>query len=116
MLDGTLDIIDAGGFGAGLYRLISFGGEHHRQRRGIRQHPGRFFGRRPVDPDPPGSSDGDVNLLVAAAAMPLNFWDGANFTDNGVVDGGTGTWTATGTNWTSDTGTPNSVYDPARKC
>ncbi len=113
VLDGTLNIIDAGGFGSGLYRLISFGGDINDNGLAFGSIPGGFS-VSDLSIQITSSSDGDVNLLVAAAAMPLNFWDGGNFTDNGVVDGGTGTWTVTATNWTSDTGTPNSVYDPSQ--
>lgn len=113
VLDGTLNIIDIGGFGSGLYRLISFGGDITDNGLAFGSIPGGFS----IDDlsiQITAASDGDVNLLVAAAAMPLNFWDGANTAANGVVDGGAGTWTATGTNWTSDTGTPNSFYGPAQ--
>ncbi|HMO06456.1 MAG TPA: autotransporter-associated beta strand repeat-containing protein, partial [Paracoccaceae bacterium] len=44
-----------------------------------------------------------VNLRVGATA-PVQFWDGANFTDNNAVDGGAGTWNATNTNWTISNG------------
>src|SRR5947209_9183232 len=45
-----------------------------------------------------------VNLSVAAAGQRIQFWDGADQTGNGVVNGGTGTWNATNTNWTGAPG------------
>ncbi|HEV7879915.1 autotransporter-associated beta strand repeat-containing protein [Bradyrhizobium sp.] len=45
-----------------------------------------------------------VNLSIAAAGQRLQFWDGADQTGNGVVNGGTGTWNATNTNWTGAPG------------
>jgi autotransporter-associated beta strand protein len=41
-----------------------------------------------------------VNLSIAAAGQRIQFWDGADQTGNGVVNGGTGTWNASNTNWT----------------
>jgi fibronectin-binding autotransporter adhesin len=45
-----------------------------------------------------------VNLSIAAAGQRIQFWDGADQTGNGVVNGGTGTWNATNTNWTGAPG------------
>ena len=50
-----------------------------------------------------------VNLRVGAGPA-MQFWDGANFTDNGGVDGGAGTWSATGTNWTIANGEFNDAW------
>lgn len=50
-----------------------------------------------------------VNLRVGAAA-PVQFWDGANLTDNNAVDGGTGTWNASNTNWTISNGQFNDAW------
>ena len=108
VLDGTLDIIDAGGFGAGLYRLISFGGDITDNGLAFGSIPGGFS----IDDLSIQITASDVNLVFAAAAMPLSFWDGPNFTANGVVDGGTGTWTVTGTNWTIANGSANGAYAP----
>jgi fibronectin-binding autotransporter adhesin len=48
-----------------------------------------------------------VNLSIAAAGQRIQFWDGADQTGNGVVNGGTGTWNATNTNWTGAPGQAN---------
>ena len=45
-----------------------------------------------------------VNLLIAGAGQRVQFWDGADQTGNGVVNGGTGTWNAANTNWTGAPG------------
>ncbi|MFK0277166.1 autotransporter domain-containing protein [Ensifer sp. NPDC090286] len=43
-----------------------------------------------------------VNLSVLGTGQTMYFWDGADTTGNGAVNGGTGTWTSAGTNWTGD--------------
>ncbi|RDL47226.1 Extracellular serine protease [Ensifer sp. M14] len=43
-----------------------------------------------------------VNLSVLGTGQTMQFWDGADTTGNGAVNGGTGTWTSAGTNWTGD--------------
>jgi fibronectin-binding autotransporter adhesin len=45
-----------------------------------------------------------VNLSIVGAGQRIQFWDGADQTGNGVVNGGTGTWNATNTNWTGAPG------------
>ncbi|NVD40080.1 autotransporter-associated beta strand repeat-containing protein [Ensifer sp. HO-A22] len=41
-----------------------------------------------------------VNLSVLGTGQTMHFWDGVDTTGNGAVNGGTGTWSSTGTNWT----------------
>ncbi|PIB43023.1 transporter [Pseudomonas sp. 2822-15] len=103
-LAGNLNVTDAGGFGAGTYRLINY--------------TGGLTGGLTVAGVPVGYGLGDllvqtsvgnqVNLVVAAPN--IRFWDGSQAVANGVVDGGTGTWTAGGTNWTSADGLTNSPW------
>ncbi len=103
-LAGNLKVTDAGGFGAGTYRLINY--------------TGGLTGGLTVAGVPVGYGLGDllvqtsvgnqVNLVVAAPN--IRFWDGSQAVANGVVDGGTGTWTAGGTNWTSADGLTNSPW------
>ncbi len=104
-LDGTLNVTDAGGFGAGLYRLVDYGG--------TLTDNGLDIGTAPTGYDSTNltvqtATVGEVNLLVDAALT--FFWDGSNTTANDVVDGGTGTWDATTTNWTLSDGSVNDVY------
>ncbi|WP_171904818.1 beta strand repeat-containing protein, partial [Hoeflea olei] len=48
---------------------------------------------------------GQVNMLVLSDGQVVQFWDGADATGNGTVDGGAGTWSSAGTNWTGAPGT-----------
>lgn len=45
-----------------------------------------------------------VNLLLNRGGQLVQFWDGADQTGNGTVDGGNGTWLAANTNWTGAPG------------
>jgi outer membrane autotransporter protein len=106
-LNGTLNVSNAGGFGDGLYRLFDYDG--------TLSGAGLAIGTTP-----PGYAVGDlivqtsvahqVNLISASG--PYIFWDGANTVANGMVDGGSGTWSATGTNWANTTATANGAYSP----
>ena len=53
---------------------------------------------------------GEVNLVVSGATAITQFWDGAAMTPTGTVQGGSGTWNTTNTNWTSANGTINSTW------
>ncbi|HEX7848794.1 MAG TPA: autotransporter-associated beta strand repeat-containing protein [Sphingomonas sp.] len=110
-LDGTLNVSNAGAFGNGLYRLFDYGG--------TLTDNGLTVGATPT-----GYAAGDltvqtsvanqVNLLVGAVAPgSYSFWNGAQTTPNNAVNGGTGTWSAAGTNWTNAGGSASGVYDPA---
>src|SRR5690606_16297273 len=74
VLDGTLDITDAGGFGAGIYRLVDYGGTLGGN--------GLAFGEMPDGADPgrlllQTAVAGQVNLVSAVGAR-LVFWDGGD--------------------------------------
>jgi len=108
-LDGTLNVTNAGGFGNGLYRLFDAGAVTDN---------GLAIGTTPA-----GYTTGDlsvqttanqVNLLVGTVAPgSYSFWNGAQTTPNNAVNGGPGTWSAAGTNWTNAGGSASGVYDPA---
>ncbi len=109
-LDGTLNISDAGGFGAGVYQLMTY--------RGTLTDRGLEIGARPV-----GVASGDLTVqtavagqinLVSSAGATLGFWDGGNpsLHGNGQIDGGSGDWQALGTNWTDQTGVINGRFKP----
>ncbi|MEA2833367.1 MAG: hypothetical protein QOG66_1569, partial [Methylobacteriaceae bacterium] len=54
-----------------------------------------------------------VNLIVASGASgPVQFWDGATTVGDGVIHGGTGTWTnaSNNTNWTDPNGNINQSW------
>lgn len=107
-LDGTLNVATSAGgtFGPGLYRVISYGG--------TLTDNGLVLGTQPA-----GSTTfvqtavaNQVNL-VNTAGLALNFWDGATVPrNNGVVNGGNGTWQASAgnDNWTEATGAINAPY------
>lgn len=109
-LDGTLEITDQGGFGAGVYRLFDYAG-------GLTDN-GLTIGSTPAgiaadDLSIQTAVNGQVNLISAAGAE-LGFWDGGNAAlhDNSAVDGGSGIWTADGRNWTSGNGSVNGAFKP----
>lgn len=110
-LDGTLDVTDAGGFGAGLYRLINYGGTLIDNALVVGTTPEGFT---PADLTVQTSVANQVNLLVATPVTSFTFWDGANIASDSTVNGGTATWRADTTNWTIADGTRNGVVDPAQ--
>ena len=105
-LDGTLNVTDSGGFGAGVYRIFNYGGELTNN--------GMDIGTVPA-----GMSAGDLSIqtamanqvnLVNTAGISLNFWDGENGPNNGVIDGGDGIWNNDNSNWTDANGTLNAPW------
>ncbi|WOK36286.1 autotransporter-associated beta strand repeat-containing protein [Sphingomonas sp. C3-2] len=110
VLDGRLSINDAGGFGAGVYRLFDYGGTLTDN--GLE-----------LDTAPAGIAADDLLIqtavtgqvnLVSSAGTDLLFWDGSNAAlhDNGAVNGGAGIWTATGRTWTGTDGVANGAMRP----
>jgi autotransporter-associated beta strand protein len=88
-LDGMLNLTDAGGLGLGVYRLINYGG--------ALTDNGLALGPLPTGFSSPDlvistAMPGEVNLLVSAGGIGLQFWDGPNTAGNGIIDGGSGTW------------------------
>ena len=106
-LDGTLNVHDIGGFGAGVYRLFDYTGP-------LTDH-GLDIGSAPASSvlGLQTAVAGQVNL-VNIAGQPLVFWDGdaAGTANNSVVNGGSGTWTATSANWTTADGSLNASITP----
>ncbi|MGA0563747.1 autotransporter domain-containing protein [Ancylobacter sp. VNQ12] len=100
-LAGTLNVADAGGFGAGSYRLFDYGG--------TLTDLGLAIGTTPVgvplaNLQVQTSVAQQVNLLSSVGAT-LHFWNGSTASPDGTINGGTGTWSTTGLNWTDATGT-----------
>lgn len=100
-LDGVLNITDGGNLGTGVYRLFAYGG--------TLTDNGVQFGALPSN-----LSAGDltlqnqpnqINLVLQSQPGEIQFWNGAKTTPDGIIAGGTGTWAATGNNWTDATGT-----------
>ena len=106
-LDGTLNITDIGGFGNGVYRLIDYTG-------GLTDN-GLAFGTIPGSVDPTQLAlqtalAQQVNVVVSAPGNNVQFWDGAQTVGNAQIEGGTGTWTASATNWTGIDGLTNTDW------
>lgn len=100
-LAGTLNVADAGGFGAGSYRLFDYGG--------TLTDLGLAIGTTPVgvplaNLQVQTSVAQQVNLLSSVGAT-LHFWNGSTASPDGTVNGGSGTWSTGGQNWTDATGT-----------
>ncbi|MCH8686648.1 autotransporter outer membrane beta-barrel domain-containing protein [Sphingosinicellaceae bacterium A1X5R2] len=109
-LDGTLDVTvsSGGGFGPGIYRVFEYGGSLVDN--------DLTLGSLPVGSNAylQTSVANQVNL-VNTAGLTLNYWDGdAGPHNNGVVNGGSGTWRADGDiNWTTDSGQTNGAFTNA---
>jgi outer membrane autotransporter protein len=106
-LDGTLNIVDAGGFAGGVYRLFDYGGT-------LTDH-GLVLGSLPTG----FAADhllvqtaiaGQVNLIVDANGFATQFWDGTDAAGNGAIGGGDGTWTTTPAQWTDANGKINAPW------
>ena len=105
-LGGTLSITDLGGFGTGVYRLFNYGG--------ILSNNGMTLGTLPAGVTPGGLTiqtavANQINLVVNGTTL-LEFWDGTDAANNGIIGGGNGTWNSTNTNWTVADGSTNSVW------
>ena len=108
-LGGTLNVSTSTGgtFGPGVYRLFNYGGTHSGSLTlGTMSVSGNYFIQTSVDKQ--------VNL-VNADGLTLNYWDGdAGPKNNGLIDGGSGTWRAGGAgtsdNWANTTGMVNAAW------
>lgn len=109
-LDGTLNVADEGGFGAGVYRLFDYGS-------------GLTNNLLTIGTLPAGVAAGDLSIqtaqagqvnLLSAAGVTLSFWDGgdASLHGNGQVDGGDGIWRADADTWTTQSGDHNGALRP----
>ncbi len=99
-LDGTLRVIAAPAFGGGVYRIFNYGG--------TLTDNGIILG---VLPDGETgalqtSLAGQVNLVIDGGSN-IQFWDGGDTAADGSIDGGTGAWNASATNWTNIGGDAN---------
>ena len=106
-LDGVLNVSHAGAFGFGVYGLMTYGG-------GLIDN-GLMIATAPTDTQRilvQTSVAGEVNVVHAPSE--LLFWDGGSTGqhDNGAVNGGTGTWTAAGSEWTDAGGLYNGAMEP----
>lgn len=107
VLDGTLNVTDLGGFGVGVYRLIDYSG--------ALTDNGLAIGVLPSGANAPHINvqtavAAQVNLVYDNIVPEIQFWDGAGTAANGAIDGGSGSWTSTRTNWTNASGTSNDSW------
>jgi autotransporter-associated beta strand protein len=108
VLDGTLNVADAGGFGEGVYRLINY--------TGALTDNGLLIGGVPAGANGSlmtiqTSVATQVNLVYGTpAATTIQFWDGTDNSGDGVAQGGSGSWTNSFPNWTDSTATNNSGW------
>ncbi|WP_159096773.1 autotransporter domain-containing protein [Pseudovibrio sp. Alg231-02] len=103
-LDGTLNVSDVGGFGAGIFNLMTYGG--------TLTDNGLIVGTAPTAHtySVQTATAGHVNLMVNP--LLLSFWNGAVTSADGTVHGGTGSWTTASINWTDASGSTSARYDP----
>ncbi|RLU10930.1 hypothetical protein CS076_11185 [Pseudomonas prosekii] len=106
-LDGALNVSDIGGFGSGVYRLIDYVGGLTDNGLQVGSVPGSVL---PGDLQVQTALANQVNLLVTAPNVTVQFWDGAQLLGNGAVDGGSGTWGSGTSNWTNVNGTANQAW------
>lgn len=52
----------------------------------------------------------DFTCIFTNQLLSFDHWDGAGPADNGVVNGGAGTWNSTNTNWTNSLGNSNGIW------
>jgi fibronectin-binding autotransporter adhesin len=107
-LDGTINITDAGGFGAGVYRLMNYGGSFTDNGLDLGALPTGFTTN---DLFVQTAIVGQVNLINSAGES-LNFWDGAaGPTDDGIIQGGDGVWVSNDRSWTNPDGSLNGNWN-----
>ncbi|HEY0012212.1 MAG TPA: autotransporter domain-containing protein [Allosphingosinicella sp.] len=99
VLDGTLDVVAAPGFGDGVYRLFNYGGTLTDNGLAIGTAPDARYSFQTA-------LAGQVNLVVGIA----DFWDGGGAPNDNIVSGGTGIWNSTNINWTNSSGTFNAPF------
>lgn len=110
VLDGILNVSGGNDFGAGVYRLINYGGTLTDNGLILGSIPGAF---QASDLTIQTQVARQVNLINTGGTA-MSFWDGGasgNF-NNGTIDGGSGTWSATGGNWTRQDGAFNAPMAP----
>lgn len=106
VLDGTVNVHDIGGFGPGLYRLIDYSGTLTDNGLEVGTLPSGV----PSNQVAVQLAANEVNLF-SQAGLQLHFWDGTNTISNGIVEGGSGIWNFTDTNWTEAEGLTNGPWD-----
>ena len=101
----TLNPLDAGGFGPGLYNLFNYTGTLTETNGGITPPAGGYTIQNLT-----GSKQ--INLITTAG-MELNFWNANGLATNSQLGGGSGVWSQANANWTDATGSVTSTREPA---
>ncbi|WP_414899591.1 autotransporter domain-containing protein [Sphingomonas flavalba] len=108
-LDGMVNVTNAGGFGNGVYTLITYGT--------LAGDNGLAVGAAPANHaytvNAGTGSASAVTLEVTSEVAGANqYWDGANSTHGNTQygRGGGGIWNAAGTNWTNAAGNANAAW------
>lgn len=105
-LDGALfNVQDAGGFGAGVYRLFDYTGALTTSNGGLLPL-GTGLNIQTII----GSKR--INLISTVGAE-LNFWNANGLASPTQMGGGSGVWSSTAANWTDATGSMTSLRQPA---
>ncbi|MFS2108960.1 autotransporter-associated beta strand repeat-containing protein [Sphingomonas sp. Sphisp140] len=107
VLDGTLNVTDIGGFGVGVYRLIDYTGALTDNGLELGTLPAGTNRTRTQVQTAIGSQ---VNLVVADSLPEVQFWNGANSSSNGTIEGGSGSWTVGRAAWSDANGAGNDSW------
>jgi len=109
-LGGTLNVTGLPGYGAGVYRLFDYGGALTNNGMTLSRAGGASSDGLSLQT----ATIGQVNLVDRANAT-LAFWDGDALAnrENGLIEGGAGTWNLTNRNWTDADGAMNGAMSPA---
>jgi autotransporter-associated beta strand protein len=109
-LGGTLNVTGLPGYGAGVYRLFNYGGAFTNNGMALSRAGGASADGLSLQT----ATIGQVNLVDRANAT-LAFWDGDALAnrENGLIEGGAGTWNLTNSNWTDADGAMNGAMAPA---
>ena len=103
-IDGTtLNPIDAGGFGPGLYNLFTYGGTLTETNGGIAPPSGFTIQNL--------TASKQINL-INANGLTLNFWNANGLASGTQMGGGSGTWSVAQPNWTDAAGSVTSTRSP----
>ncbi|MBD8872774.1 autotransporter-associated beta strand repeat-containing protein [Rhodanobacter sp. DHB23] len=107
-LDGaTLNVTDAGGMGAGLYTVFTWGGTLTESNGGL------ALGTTPASQILSLQTLSNQINLIDSVNLALAFWNANGQASATQMGGGNGTWSTTSANWTDAAGTaPNGAMDP----
>ncbi|WP_342052643.1 MULTISPECIES: autotransporter outer membrane beta-barrel domain-containing protein [unclassified Cupriavidus] len=109
-LGGKMNITSAGTFGPGVYRVVQYSGAFTNNGMTLGTVPAGSTAN--VDLLLQTSIPNQINVVNAVGAGPLTFWDGVAPTqfNNGVVNGGAGSWRAGNDTWTNSAGVINAPW------